>query len=68
MINDHQSPVDKMLDTLNEKETYQQCIQGVLTELDKFLNGYSRNIMKFLIYGVNTYYLRKFNSLMTDVP
>ena len=51
MINDHQSPMDKMLATLNEKATYQQCIEGVLTELDKFLNGYSRNIMKFLICG-----------------
>ena len=44
MINDHQSTMDKMLDTLNEKATYQQCIEGVLPELDKFVNGYSRNI------------------------
>ena len=51
MINDHQSPMDKMFATLNEKATYQQCIEGVLTELDKFLNGYSRNIIKFLICG-----------------
>ena len=51
MINDHQSPMDKMLNTINEKTTYQQCIEGVLTELDQFLNGYSRNIMKFLICG-----------------
>ena len=51
MINDHQSRMDKMLATLNEKATYQQCIEGVLTELDKFLNGYSRNIIKFLICG-----------------
>ena len=50
MINDHQSPMDKMLDTLNEKVTYQQYIDRALTELDK-LNGYSRNIMKFLICG-----------------
>ena len=51
MINDHQSIMDKMLDTLNEKATYQQCIESVLTERDKFLNGYSTNIMKFLICG-----------------
>ena len=50
MINDHQSPMDKMLVALNEKTTYQQCIDGALPELDK-LNGYSRNIMKFLICG-----------------
>ena len=51
MINDHQSTMDKMLAALNEKATYQQCIEGVLTELGKFLNGYSRNIMKFLVCG-----------------
>ena len=45
MINDHQSIMDKML------ATYQQCIEGVLTERDKFLNGYSSNIIKFLICG-----------------
>ena len=50
MINDHQSTMDKMLDTINEKATYQQYIDGALIELDK-LNGYSRNIMKFLICG-----------------
>ena len=51
MISDHQYTIDKMLDRLNEKATYQQCIEGVLTERDKFLNGYSSNIMKFLICG-----------------
>ena len=44
IINDHQSPMDKMLNILNEKATYQQCIEGVLQELDKFVNGYSQNI------------------------
>ena len=42
--------MDKMLATINEKATYQQYIDGALIELDK-LNGYSRNIMKFLICG-----------------
>ena len=49
MINYHQYTIDKMLDRLNEKATYQQCIQGMLTERDKFLNDYFSNIMKFLI-------------------
>ena len=44
MINDHQSTMDKMLNTLNEKGTYQQCIEGTLPELDEFVNGYSLNI------------------------
>ena len=51
MINDYQSTMDKMLNILNEKTTYQQCIEGVLTKYDKLLNGYSHNIMKFLICG-----------------
>ena len=44
MINDHQSTMDKMINILNEKATYQQCIEGVLPELDESVNGYSRNI------------------------
>ena len=44
MINGHQSTMYKMINILNEKATYQQCIEGVLPELDKFVNGYSRNI------------------------
>ena len=45
MVNDHQSTMDKMLAALNEKANYQQCTEGVLPELDKFLNGYYHNIM-----------------------
>ena len=45
MINDHKSTMDKMLAELNEKANYQQCTEGVLPKLDKFLNGYYRNIM-----------------------
>ena len=45
MVNDYQSTMDKMLAALNEKANYQQCTEGVLPELDKFLNGYYHNIM-----------------------
>ena len=44
VLNDHQSTLDKMLNTLNEKTIYQQCIDGLLTEVYKFLNGYSSDI------------------------
>ena len=43
--------MDKMLAAFNEKTTYQQGIEGVLTKLDKFLNGYFSNIVKLLICG-----------------
>ena len=51
MIYDHQSTMDRMLDTLNKEATYQRCVEDVLIELYKFLNGYSHNNIKFLICG-----------------
>ena len=33
VLNDHQSTLDEMLDTLNEKTIHQQCIDRLLTEL-----------------------------------
>ena len=38
-LNDHQSTLDQMLDTLNEKGIHQQCIYRLLTEVFKFLNS-----------------------------
>ena len=38
-LKDHQSTLDQMLDTLNEKGIHQQCIDRLLTEVYKFLNG-----------------------------
>ena len=45
VLNVHQSTLDKMLNTLNEKTIHQQCIDGLLTEVYNFLNGYSSDIM-----------------------
>ena len=39
VLNDHQSTLDQMLDTLNEKAIHQQCIDRLLIEVYKFLNG-----------------------------
>ena len=39
VLNDHQSTLDKILDTLNEKTIHQQCIDCLLIEVYKFLNG-----------------------------
>ena len=41
ILNDHQSTLDKVLDTLNEKTIHQQYIDRLLTKVYKFLNGYS---------------------------
>ena len=45
VLNGHQSTLDEILDTLNEKTTHQQCIGRLLTKVYKFMNGYSPDIM-----------------------
>ena len=69
VLNDHQSTLDEMLDTLNEKTIHQQCIDRLLTELYKLLNGYSPDIMNDVFHlRQNTYNLRNFNAFATYVP
>ena len=56
-------------DTLNEKTIHQRCIERVLTEVYKFLNGYSPDIMNDILDPrQNTYNLRNFHAFATDVP
>ena len=58
ILNYHQSTLDEMLDTLNEKIIHQQCIDRLLTEVYKFLNGYSPDIMNDVFHWrQNTYNL-----------
>ena len=58
VLNDHQSTLDEILDTLNEKVIHQQCIDSLLTEVYKFLNGYSPHIMNDVFHlRQNTYNL-----------
>ena len=53
VLNDHQSTLDETLDTLNEKPIHQQRIDRFLTEVYKFINGFSPDIMN------NVFYLRQ---------
>ena len=63
VLNDHQSTLDEMLDTLNEKTIHQQCIDLFLTQVYKFLNGYSPDIMNDVFYlRQNTCNLRNFHA------
>ena len=39
ILNDYQSALDEMFDTLNEKTIHRGCIERLLTELYIFLNG-----------------------------
>ena len=68
-LNDHQSTLDEMLDTLNGKTIHEQCIDRLLTEVSKFLNGYSPDIMNNVFHlRQNTYNLRNVHAFATDVP
>ena len=69
VLNDHQSTLDEMLDTLNEKTTHYQCINPLLTEVCKFSNGYASNIMNDVFRLThNACNLRYFQVFYTDVP
>ena len=69
VLSDHQSTLAEKLDTLNENTIHQQSIDRLLTEVYKFLNGYSPDIMKYVFHlRQNTYNLRNFDAFATDVP
>ena len=69
MLNDHQSTLDEMFNTLNEKTIHQQCIDALLIEVYTFLDGYSPDIMNNIFHlRQNTYNLRNFHAFATDVP
>ena len=68
ILNDHQSTLDEMLDALNEKIIHQQCIDRLLTEVCKSLNGYSPDIMNDIFHLRKNTYLRNFHPFATDVP
>ena len=64
VLNDHQSTLDEMLDALNEKTI--QCIDRLLTEVCKSLNGYFPDIMNDVFHlRKNTCNLRNFHAFAT---
>ena len=63
-LSDHQSTLDEMLDTLNEKTIHQQCIDRLLIEVYKVLNGYSPDIMND-VFHLNTCNLQNFHAFAT---
>ena len=68
-LNVHQSTLDEMLDTLHEKAIHQQCIDRLLTEVYKFLNSNSPDILNDVFHlRQNTCNLRNFHAFATDVP
>ena len=45
ILNDYESSFDSLLSILNEKTIHQRCINVLLTEAYKHLNGYSLDLM-----------------------
>ena len=69
ILNDYESSFNSLLSTLNEKTIYQRCINVLLTEVYKYLNGYSPDLMNEVFYlRQNHYNLRNFNAFATDNP
>ena len=69
VLNDHQPTLDEILDPLKEKTLHQQCIDRLLTEVYKFINGYSPDIMNDVFHlRQNTYNLQNVHAFATDVP
>ena len=69
ILNGHESSFDSLLSPLNERTIHQHCINVLLTEVYKYLNGHSPNLMNEVFYlRQNHYNLRNFNFFATDNP
>ena len=45
ILNGYELSFDSLLSTLNEKTIHQRCINVLLTEVHKYLNGYFSDLM-----------------------
>ena len=70
VLNDYQSSFDRLRSTLNEKTIQQHCINVLLTEVYKYLNGYSPDSMNEIFYLPPNHYklLSNFNVFAADNP
>ena len=67
ILNDYESPFDSLLSALNEKMIHQSCINVLPTEVYKYWNGYSPNLMNEVFFlRQNSYNLPNFNVFATD--
>ena len=67
MLNDYEPSFYDMLSTLNKKTFYQRCINVLLTEVYKYLNDLSPELMNEVFYfSQNHYKLRNLTVFATD--
>ena len=50
ILNDNNPSFDSLLSTLNEKSIHQRCINVLLTEVYKYLIGYSPDLMNEVLH------------------
>ena len=66
VFQDYESEFDILLSTLNEKTIHQRCINVLLTEEFKYVNGYCPDLMNKVFYlRQNYYHLRNLNVFAT---
>ena len=69
ILNDYESSFYSLLSTLNEEKVHQRCINVLLTEVYKYLNVYSPDLMNEIYYLRPSHYnLRNFNVFAIDHP
>ena len=67
ILNDYESSFDSLLSTLNEKTIHRRCINILITDVYKYLNGYSPDLMNEVFYlRPNHYNLRNFDVFAAD--
>ena len=63
------SEFERLLDNANQKLVHQKCIEFILTEVYKYLNGLSPDIMNTIFkLRQNTYNLRNFHAFESQNP
>ena len=65
---DYISNFSDLVTLLNEKTIHQRCINFLITEVFKYLNGLSPDLMKVFKLKSNHHNLRNFSQLETYIP
>ena len=69
MTNNYELSYEKLLDLTNEISLHQRCLNSLMTEVYKCLNGLSPDIMNdILAVSKHRYNTRHYNLFVTDWP
>ena len=68
MQQNYRSEFERLLENANEKSVHQKCIEFLLFEVYKYLNGLSPDIMNTFKLRQNTFNLRNFHAFESQNP